>query len=245
MKYSVIMISYLEDYPGCAAYREHKLVRSIQSFLNNDYPDKELIIVSDGCQKTIKIVECFFKGEDSIKVVYTEKSPGLFPGPKRQLGIENATGNRIMYLDCDDYLTSDHISFIDKQWEEEYDWVWWSWKRPIVKKEDGLWHHLKSEKTSHSFTMRPDIDHMWINQFIKIEDGEVFATGTGSIAHSKKIDCKWDKSGIGEDKHFIENGLMKNYKKFKKVNAGYLVCHFNNFIRNKNNELVMEQIYDI
>ena len=52
MKFSVIMASYLGNYPGCANNREAKFIRSVKSFLNQSYDNKELIIVSDGCEIT-------------------------------------------------------------------------------------------------------------------------------------------------------------------------------------------------
>ena len=51
MKISVIMASFLQM--GHKTNQDIKFVRAVKSFLNQTYKDKELIIVSDGCQKTI------------------------------------------------------------------------------------------------------------------------------------------------------------------------------------------------
>jgi len=64
LKVTVIMASYLQDYSGSAKNREKKFIRAVKSFKNQTYENKELIIVSDGCIKTI---ELFFTN-DRIKV---------------------------------------------------------------------------------------------------------------------------------------------------------------------------------
>ena len=48
MKISVIMQSYLGEYPGARSNPKYKFVRAVNSFLLQKHPDKELIIVSDG-----------------------------------------------------------------------------------------------------------------------------------------------------------------------------------------------------
>ena len=60
MKISVVMPSFLGDYEidqnKSASNREFKLERAIDSFLMQIHRDSELIIVSDGCEKTCDIV---------------------------------------------------------------------------------------------------------------------------------------------------------------------------------------------
>jgi glycosyltransferase involved in cell wall biosynthesis len=54
-KASVIMASFLGDYPNAASNRDKKLIRAVNSFINQSYENKELVIVSDGCTKTYEI----------------------------------------------------------------------------------------------------------------------------------------------------------------------------------------------
>ena len=56
MKVSVIMPVYLGEYEGCATNREDKFIRAVNSFLQNNLSDSELIIVSDDCLITKNIV---------------------------------------------------------------------------------------------------------------------------------------------------------------------------------------------
>ena len=60
MKFSIIMPSYLGEYKRAAKDRDTKIVRAIESVLKQSHEDWELIIISDGCEKTVEIVKPFF-----------------------------------------------------------------------------------------------------------------------------------------------------------------------------------------
>ena len=82
------------------AYNAEKYIeRSINSVLNQSYPDIELIVVNDGStDRTSKILESY---GDKIRYFYQENR-GV--ASARNLGIEIANGNYIAFLDSDDYL---------------------------------------------------------------------------------------------------------------------------------------------
>ena len=56
-KFSIIMPSYLGDYPNSATDKEDKLIRAIESVLQQTYKNWELIIIADGCDKTINLLK--------------------------------------------------------------------------------------------------------------------------------------------------------------------------------------------
>jgi glycosyltransferase involved in cell wall biosynthesis len=81
---------------------ENTLNRSIDSILNQSYTNYELILVNDGSvDNTKKICEGYANRDKRIKVV-NKKNEGS--GPSRNVGIKIATGNYIMFPDCDDWL---------------------------------------------------------------------------------------------------------------------------------------------
>lgn len=73
MKISVIMQSYLGDYPGARSNPKYKFVRAVNSFLLQKHPDKELIIVSDGCEETKALYENCFSSFSNIKFAYVAR----------------------------------------------------------------------------------------------------------------------------------------------------------------------------
>lgn len=113
-KISIIMQSYLADYPGSRADSINKFRRAVKSFQNQLYKNCELIIVSDGCTKTHQIYAREFKNDPSIKFILVDKdSPNMYEdteqgkyyrGFPRRVGVGSATGSLITYMDSDDFL---------------------------------------------------------------------------------------------------------------------------------------------
>jgi len=164
-KISVIMASYLEEYTDgkhvSATNREYKFERAVDSFLNQSYKNSELIIVSDGCEKTNKIYNEKYSSYDNIKLVSLDKQP-LFSGNVRQSGINVATGDVISYLDSDDILDPDHLTTLAKSITKEHQWFYYN---------DFLYDGKQKQ-------MR-DV----IPQFSRI--------GTSSFCHKKSLKVKW------------------------------------------------------
>lgn len=124
-KVSVIMASYLGFYNGCASNRPAKFVRAVNSFLNQTYENKELIIVSDGCAETNRIYEEQWKQTLNVKLFPSPKQ-ALYSGGIRSIGCKMASGDVIMYLDGDDVLGKNHIQTIMDQFDtEQYAWVYY------------------------------------------------------------------------------------------------------------------------
>ena len=79
----------------------------------------EVIIVDDGCNE---------KELDNLKarVIHLETNSGG-AGKPRNVGIENAKGKYIAFIDADDMVTADYISEIKKKIEEDKDIIYLSW----------------------------------------------------------------------------------------------------------------------
>ena len=54
---SIIMPSYLGAYKHAAKDRDKKIVRAIYSVCRQTYKDWELVVIADGCNKTVDIVQ--------------------------------------------------------------------------------------------------------------------------------------------------------------------------------------------
>ena len=211
MKVSVIMASFLGAYYGRSEVnRDKKFIRAVNSFLKQTYEDTELIIVSDGCEKTNKIYEENWKENPKIQLFKSVKLP-TYAGGIRQIGNKMATGNIICYLDNDDVLGKNHIQTIVDQFDiEKYDWVYYN-------------DYLVLNKEFSKFQTR-------------YVEPRYASIGTSSIAHVNLNKYKdrflkspeWS-SGYGHDFLFIMS-LASSGMRFKKLekNPQYFVAHTGN-----------------
>lgn len=196
---SVIMPSFLGEYKNCASKREFKFKRAVLSFVKQDYKNKELIIISDGCEITNKLYQEFFRTNESIKLIKLPKQP-LFSGNVRTIGVDHAKEGLIAYLDSDDYFGErNHLSGIVKNFESDTNLEW-------------LY-----------------MNDYWENTFIRDTQLQHGFIGASSICHKKDISVSWSScNGYGHDWLFVEK-LIKSHTNYKKYLGGtYHVCHIPN-----------------
>lgn len=98
MKISVITASY--NY-------ENYIRETIQSVINQSYTDWEMIIIDDcSTDNSVEVIKSF--RDDRIKLFVNEKNIGLKETLK--LGIKEAAGDWIVFLESDDILKSDYLA---------------------------------------------------------------------------------------------------------------------------------------
>lgn len=214
MKISVIMPSYLGDYEGAATNRPEKFVRAVNSFIAQDWPDSELIIVSDGCDLTKKTLYGMNLAEPSpnrflldmqreIRLISLPKQPP-FAGAVRNAGIRHANGDIIAYLDTDDIFMPKHLGAIFMAF----------FKHPDKPGEYRNWVYF------NDYIADPDLIPVH-ERNVHLRYGGI---GTGGFAHEKGLDIQW-QDGYGHDWTFVET-LMQRYPHTKKVSGPrYLTCH--------------------
>lgn len=87
---------------------ERYLNRCIDSLINQDYKDIEIILVDDGSpDRCGQICDGYAMKDDRIKVIH-QVNGGL--SAARNSGIDIASGEYLMFVDSDDYVTSDFCS---------------------------------------------------------------------------------------------------------------------------------------
>lgn len=88
------------------------LKRGINSLINQDYSNIEIILVDNGStDESAKIIKSMVKKDKRIISIY-EKHKGV--SFARNAGLKVATGEYIMFVDGDDWIDSDYVSyFID------------------------------------------------------------------------------------------------------------------------------------
>lgn len=90
-----------------AVYNTEKyLKKCLNSLLNQTYQNLEIIVVEDCSTDNSKEVLKKYSHNDKVKLIYNKKNSGL--SYSRNVGLENATGSYIGYIDSDDYVDLDY-----------------------------------------------------------------------------------------------------------------------------------------
>lgn len=174
MKFSVVIASFLGPYPNAAKNREGKILRAINSVLSQSLQDFEIIIVADGCKKTVEIMK---QVKDHRVRTFLIPKARQWSGEPRNKGIEEAKGDYIVYLDIDDVYGENHLSGIaDKL--NGYDWVWFNDIRFMPKM------------------------NQWYENPCEID--KIGRHGTSNVCHKRDINARWDYVGYAHDYYFIE-----------------------------------------
>lgn len=120
------------------AYNSSKYVKKcIQSVLNQDYNNFELIVVNDGStDNTLEILNTLSKKDNRIKVL-NQKNSGV--SSARNLGLSNSSGEYITFLDSDDTLTKTALSDFLSEINENVDLVICSSREVRLKGMDVLY----------------------------------------------------------------------------------------------------------
>lgn len=100
---------------------------SINSVLSQNFSDWELIIIDDGSvDDTRKIVERISEYDDRIEYHFKDNSG---PADAKNLGIQLAKGEYILFLDADDLLANGALSELDSVTGDGTDFVIFSYER--------------------------------------------------------------------------------------------------------------------
>lgn len=174
MKFTVIMASLLSDYPGSATGKDKKLIRAIQSVLDQTYMNFELIVVADGCALTEFVVNHNFT-DKRIKLIRVERKE-LWSNTPRNTGIAAAKGKYIIYIDNDDKWGPDHLRKIDDQMDNTENWLYYN---------DLRWNGTEFIERQIDITL---YGHC----------------GTSNICHASRLSMKWERAGYGHDYLFIK-----------------------------------------
>lgn len=104
----------------CPTYgRSHRLRESLACFLNQDYPNRELVIVNSFKKQV-------FSGEfPNVKIINLPDRPKSL-GECRNIAVRESTGDIIVVWDDDDLFLPHYLSSIAAQYKPGIDWVWMS-----------------------------------------------------------------------------------------------------------------------
>jgi len=156
--FSAILPSYLKHYKGQATDPEGKLKRAIESVLSQTFKEYELIVVSDGCEKTIEIASQYDLN------LYESVHHGGYGGPARNIGIQKAIMDWIIYIDSDDFWGRQHLEkVVDGMCACGDVWFYWN---------DWIYNNDWQERQC-----RPKVKG---------------SCGTANFTHKRSVPIKWD-----------------------------------------------------
>lgn len=94
-------------------YNVEKYIKNcIDSIINQTYKNLEIILIDDGSKDNSgKICDEYTKLDNRIKAIH-KKNGGL--SDARNVGIDNATGKYITFIDSDDYVENDYVEYLYK-----------------------------------------------------------------------------------------------------------------------------------
>lgn len=99
---------------------ERYLKRCLDSIVEQTYNKIEILLINDGSNDNSgEICDCYKESDDRIKVIHTVNQ-GV--STARNIGIENARGKYICFVDSDDYIEKEYVEALYKKivkWDAE------------------------------------------------------------------------------------------------------------------------------
>ena len=149
---------------------EKYLEQCLDSVIAQSFEDIEVICVNDGStDSSLEILKRYADNDSRIKII-SQKNKGA--GAARNVGIENAAGEYVYFMDSDDYLNSDAFERLNGFLDDEPDFVMFkisNFYEDGTKADDDDYYtmpYLKSRVGKNSFNYEDVSDfalNLWKN----------------------------------------------------------------------------------
>lgn len=107
------------------------LKRCVESILSQTYKNIELLLIDDGCSDNSgNICDQFANMDTRVKVFHIINGG---PSKARNIGLENVTGQYILFVDSDDWVDENFVSHYLFDGYKEYDAVFSMWDIQTIK----------------------------------------------------------------------------------------------------------------
>lgn len=146
---------------------ENSIHRCIDSVLNQSFQDWELILINDGSpDNSGAICDEYATKDNRIRVLHKENG-GV--SSARNLGLDNAKGDWIVFIDGDDTIAPDHLRLISEN--TEHDLIVFGMATDRYTQEGELFH-TSSVLIPHKYVQGFDklkVDYSLINKSLNME----------------------------------------------------------------------------
>lgn len=191
-KYSIIVPVY-----NCQDY----ISRCIESVLNQNTKDIELILINDGSTDNTKSIINEYKKESELIKVINKKNAGV--SAARNDGLKEATGKYILFLDADDYLDENYIKEINEilKQHKETELINFGFFSDV---EDMEFNNLSRDEINYKEKFYKDKKAMK-KDFVELWDNTMLYNIWNKVYVKKIIDennIKFPKANWGEDVEF-------------------------------------------
>lgn len=208
---------------------ENTIGRAIDSVLKQTYKEIELVIIDDGStDKTVDIIHHYKSRDSRIKYVTIQNSGVSIA---RNLGIEMASGDYLMFLDSDDFFSHEAVSNLLKiSIEHSADMVSGSYKKiePDKEFDENTW--LKAGVYTKDKLEKEIYPNLFSSKSLKDLVPLTFCTKIYSSELIKNNKIKFTPNiKIGEDNLFSIKCFLKTNKFIYVPNN-----HFYNYVTNYN-----------
>lgn len=175
-------------------YKVEKYIeKSIKSVIAQSYENIELILVDDGTpDKSVYIAVRVLKENDYPYRLIRQENSGL--GYARNAGLENSSGEWILFLDSDDIILPDTVKDLVNAADESADLVFSKYN--IINSQEEICNNQKGEK---EFFTNQEIQNAFLKRnYVILAAGTLFRR---ELLKSEKL--FFDKIPWSEDQHFI------------------------------------------
>ena len=138
------------------------LPRCLDSILLQDFSDFEVLLVDDGSTDGSKEICDYYETRDSRVKVFHRQNAGV--STARNVGVENATGEWICFIDADDVLLENGLDLLASGISDRVDMVWGGYE---VYNEEMQCTYAVSERITGELTCEHGIEMMFRPEYYR------------------------------------------------------------------------------
>lgn len=184
--------------------------KCISSLQNQSYSNLEIIIVDDCSQDdTSSICKEIIKQDNRVRLVENNKNLGV--SAARNIGIKQATGNYLMFVDGDDFLLKDAVELLINDFNNGSNVIMSSFQLQIVYNVDETPNHETRKDTIAIKNVEDEL--------VDLLKWNVNSSSCCKIYKKEMIKSILfvDNKHINEDRFFVFEYLINS--------CGYIICH--------------------